>query len=139
MNIEEPSPHSSFFSSCQVVVCERQGCFLIGHRKRRCDNAAKPPSPEGEAVMRSRTLAAIPGCALVAWACLGGPARAQDASVQALIDKMGAVKGICLLVGDAGVHAADLAKHTDLTILVQLADTKQVTKLRTELDAAGLL
>jgi outer membrane protein assembly factor BamB len=66
-------------------------------------------------------------------------ARAQEAPVQTLVDKMGVVKGICLLVGDAGVHAADLAKRTELTILVQVSGAAQAAKLRTDLDAAGLL
>lgn len=55
------------------------------------------------------------------------------------LDKLGVSRGVCMLVGNAGGRAAEIAKATELTIYVQSGDAADVQAWRGLLDAAGLL
>src|SRR5262245_52160617 len=65
--------------------------------------------------------------------------RATAEEPGSIVSRIGSTRGFCLVVGDGGTLAANLAKQTELTILVQLADEREVQALRQSLDAAGLL
>jgi outer membrane protein assembly factor BamB len=66
------------------------------------------------------------------------PAAADEAQVKDALAKIGAGKGIVVLVGDAGDLAPDLAKQSEWTFFVQ-QPKEQADKLRRVLDQAGLL
>jgi outer membrane protein assembly factor BamB len=85
-------------------------------------------------VCRIRLLAVV-----VAWTLIGSYSRGQDPSAKALLDTIGVSKGICVLIGEAGRHAGALAKESELTLFVQVADDREAQPLRVALDAAGLL
>jgi len=70
--------------------------------------------------------------------CPSQSASADDAEVKDLLAKIGTGKGLCVLVGEAGEIAADLAKQSAWTFFVQQPKT-QADKLRARLDHAGLL
>jgi outer membrane protein assembly factor BamB len=65
--------------------------------------------------------------------------RADEAKAKEILERIGSSKGICVLLGDVGNSAADLAKLSPWTLFVQVPDAGTADKLRRELDAAGLL
>src|SRR5262249_26300805 len=80
--------------------------------------------------------------ALVALPILAGEGArsAEDAAaVKNRLDKVGARRGLCVVLGDQSAMAVDLARKTELTIFVQSPSEKEVSELRQKADAAGLL
>jgi outer membrane protein assembly factor BamB len=70
---------------------------------------------------------------------LPGPAPfADDTAVKAILAKIGAGKGIAVLVGAASDSAVELARQSDWTFFVQQPHAA-ADKLRVALDGAGLL
>jgi len=74
---------------------------------------------------------------LVGGASLGLTAGAGEAD--ATLGKVGATRGICVLLGDRGCGLAlDLARTSELTLYVQLAGADEVASAARAADAAGL-
>lgn len=63
----------------------------------------------------------------------------DDKVVKDALAQMGVERGLCVLVGEEASLALPLARKSELTIFVQLADAKEVAELRAKLDVAGLL
>src|SRR5262245_50659737 len=70
---------------------------------------------------------------------VSGPA-AFGADAATLISKIGASRGVCVVLGDPqGKLALELARASELTIFVQSARDEEVATARRQADAAGLL
>lgn len=85
--------------------------------------------------MGKRAAILVGVAALAAWA-----AAAEKPSAAGVLAKIGAKRGICALVGDSGAALAlELAKASELTLYVQLADHDSMQAAAKAADAAGLL
>jgi outer membrane protein assembly factor BamB len=77
---------------------------------------------------------------LAGWALAGcGPAPAAESGEPAILPRIGVDRGICVLVGDQRCSVArELAGHSELTVLVQLARDEDVQAAARAADEAGL-
>jgi len=86
--------------------------------------------------MRTRFAAAGLLAILLATTCALAAEKGTAADV---LGRIGVRRGYCVLLGDKGAALAlDLARASDLTLLVQLADYEQVREAGQAVDAAGL-
>jgi outer membrane protein assembly factor BamB len=92
-----------------------------------------------EYVMRTRL--AVVGWVVLGWLCSLPSLQAADAAkIGASLQRLGGVtRGICVLLGDAECRQAiALARHTELTLYVQLPTAAEVEAAARAADAAGL-
>src|SRR5437763_1817286 len=106
-------------------MCTRTRTISTVHAIRR-RTASTPSIP-------SRS--AEPDAAGAPWACMGKPCSIASPKGAAA----GPGGGLCVLLGEHGTLAADLAKRSEWTVFVQVAEAAQARPLRQALDTAGLL
>jgi outer membrane protein assembly factor BamB len=83
---------------------------------------------------------ALVGCVLLAGFGPLSAGRAQQArdEARAMLEQIGASRGICVVLGDSAA-ALELARSSEFLVYVQTPDSKQVEQTRQAAAAAGLL
>jgi len=90
--------------------------------------------------MMRRQLIALAVLAALSIAESSFAVAAQKGEAEAILDRIGISRGICVVLGDKECELAlDLARNSDLTVYLQLASARDVEAASRAADAAGLL
>jgi outer membrane protein assembly factor BamB len=93
---------------------------------------------EGEAMVRTRCALVLAFAGLVApfWCAASRADQAQGVAM----DRLGVTRGVCVVIGDRQCQTAiDLARHSELTLFVQVPTAEEFAAACKAAEAAGLL